>query len=165
MYADGFRRAFARYKIRTVINLQNEAPDPEVPLGFLTAATIRESELCRQHNVRYVLLRPDLVSRRLIPDARPKVIDEFLALMDDPSIYPVLIHCRAGLHRTGVLTAIYRMEYDGWSVSKAMRELKANGFGDREATHANDYIMQYVLSFQPGLRHSFQQSAISFQPE
>jgi len=152
MLADGFRETFERYKIRTVINLQNEAPDPEVRLGFFTSASIRESELCRQHNVRFVFLSPDLVSRRLVPEARPKVIDDFLALLDDPANYPVLIHCRAGLHRTGVLSAVYRMEYEGWPIARAMAELKANGFGDRQATCANDYIKQYVLTYKPGQR-------------
>lgn len=153
MLADGFREAIERYQIRTVINLQNEAPDPEVRLGFFTGASIRESELCRQHNVRFVFLNPDLVSRRLVPEQRPKVIDEFLALMDDPMNYPVLIHCRAGLHRTGVLSAVYRMEYENWSVADAMRELKAHGFGDRDATCANDYIRQYVLTYRRGVRN------------
>lgn len=154
MLAEGFREAFMRYNIRTVINLQNEAPDPQVPLGVFSRGSIRESKLCADHNVCFVFLHPDLVSRKLAGKERPKVIDEFLALMDDPATYPVLIHCRAGLHRTGVLSAIYRMEYEGWSKDRAMRELKAHGFGDSEATCANDYIMQYVLTYQPGVRRS-----------
>ena len=36
--------------------------------------------------------------------------------MDDPDSYPVLIHCNAGLNRTGVMVAVYRMEYQGWDV-------------------------------------------------
>jgi protein tyrosine/serine phosphatase len=77
------------------------------------------------------------------------VIDQFLALMDDPSNHPVLLHCKAGLHRTGVLTAVYRMEYDGWDSAAALAELKANGFGDINATAANDYIQQYILNYRP----------------
>jgi protein-tyrosine phosphatase len=77
--------------------------------------------------------------------------------MDDPDIYPVLIHCRAGLHRTGVLTAVYRMEYQGWDMPAALREVKRNGFGETTCTTANPYVDQYVLRYQPGLRRvSFQ---------
>jgi protein tyrosine/serine phosphatase len=59
------------------------------------------------------------------------------------------LHCKAGLHRTGVLTAVYRMEYEGWSPQQALAELKANGFGDSKATSANDYIVQYILAYRP----------------
>jgi protein tyrosine/serine phosphatase len=69
--------------------------------------------------------------------------------MDRAENYPVLIHCKAGLHRTGVLVALYRMEYDGWSAQRAMDELKECGFGETKATRANEYIKQYVLTYRP----------------
>jgi protein-tyrosine phosphatase len=69
--------------------------------------------------------------------------------MDDPANYPVLIHCKAGLHRTGCLVAVYRMEYEGWSPTEAIAEMKDLGFGDAACTSANDYIQQYVLTYQP----------------
>ena len=80
------------------------------------------------------------------------MIEEFLTLMDNPGTYPVLIHCRAGLHRTGVLAAVYRMEYQGWGPAAAFRELRRHGYGETNSTTANDYINQYVLSYRPGLR-------------
>ena len=87
-----------------------------------------------------------------MPLERPAAIDEFLDLMDDPDAYPVLIHCKAGLHRTGCLTAVYRMEYQGWSPGEAYDELKAHGFGDWVCTSANDYVNEYVLQYRRGLR-------------
>src|SRR5260221_1982655 len=154
MTADGFADAIRSLGIRTVINVQNEFPDPDLRRSFLDASTIRESELCRQLDVRYVLLEPDLVSPSTVPPNRPKVIDQYLALCDDPANYPILLHCKAGLHRTGVLVALYRMEYDGWSVATAMEELKENGFGDMAATSANEYISQYILTYQPRARRA-----------
>jgi protein tyrosine/serine phosphatase len=65
----------------------------------------------------------------------------------------VLLHCKAGLHRTGRLTAIYRMEYQHWPVGEAMRELKANGYGTFAASAADEYIVQYVGRYQPGFRN------------
>jgi hypothetical protein len=147
--ADGFRDAVSVFGIRTIVNCQNEFPDPGLSLTFWQRESVRESELCRDLGVRYVHLEPDLVSDRCDPSARPKTIDEFFKIVDDPTTWPILLHCKAGLHRTGVLVAAYRQEYDGWGPFAALEELKANGFGDAAATSANDYIQQYVLNYLP----------------
>ena len=153
MTADGFADTVARFKIRTIVNLQDDYPDPDICRSFWDWRTVKESELCRQFGVRYVLIKPDLIPRQLVPLQRPVAVDEFLDLMDREDTYPVLIHCRAGLHRTGVVTAVYRMEYQGWTPDEAYEEVKAHGFGDWVCTSANDYINQYVLQYRRGVRH------------
>src|SRR5262249_53933597 len=115
MTAPGFREAIADLRIRTIINLQDEYPDPDLPEGYFYGGTVKESALCRQMGVRSQYIPPDLIAHRLTPIMRPLAIDRFLKVLDDPASYPVLIHCRAGLHRTGVMTAVYRMEYCGWT--------------------------------------------------
>jgi protein tyrosine/serine phosphatase len=152
MTVEGFTEAVRRLGIRTILNLQDEYPDPDIQESYSSLQTTSESELCRRLGVRYVYISPDLIPRKLIPSQRPEAIDQFLALMDDPKTYPILIHCRAGLHRTGLMVSIYRMEYEGWTRPDALAELKENGFGEWPCTAANDYITQYFLTFQPGLR-------------
>src|SRR5262245_59442490 len=105
--AEGFRDAVGRFGLRTVVNVQNDFPDPAIARTFWDRRTVPESELCRQLGVRYVFLNPDLCSDRTNPAARPKVIDEFLALLDDPANHPVLLHCKAGLHPNGMLPQYY----------------------------------------------------------
>ena len=75
MTAAGFREAALRYGIRTIINLQDESPDPAVPHGFFDRRTERESELCRELNVHYKFLNPDLVHPYDFPAQRPAAID------------------------------------------------------------------------------------------
>jgi protein tyrosine/serine phosphatase len=150
MTADGFADALARYGFRTIINLQDEWPDPELSQSYFRWKKVHEKELCERLGVRYVYLPPDTISRRKVPQERPAAIDKFLEILADPGNYPILLHCRAGLHRTGVMTAVYRMEYDGWTPAQALRELKANGFGEFPATSANDYITQYILTYRRG---------------
>lgn len=152
MTADGFADAVERYHIRTILNVQDEFPDPDLDESFLSRQTVKESDLCRELGVRYVHLKPLLIPRHLVPEHRPPAIDQFLNLLDDESNYPILIHCHAGLHRTGILTAVYRMEYEGWTPDEAYREMKAQGFGPWVCTSANDYVTQYVLTHRRGLR-------------
>src|SRR5262249_28612621 len=124
-------------------------PDPELRASFLNGDVIKESELCIAHHARYILLEPDLVPPSRVPALQPQVLAPFFKLFDDPNNYPILLHCKAGLHRTGVLVAVYRIEYEGWSAAAALRELTDNGFGEDAATAANDYIKQYILTYRP----------------
>lgn len=149
MTAAGFADAVKRFGIRTIINVQDDNTDPDINESFLGSTTVKESELCRRLGVKYVSLSPDLQPRNTPGGPRPKVIDEFLELMDREDTYPALIHCKAGLHRTGVLCALWRMEYQGWSRQAAWRELRAHGFGTWACTSANDYVRQYVLDYRP----------------
>jgi hypothetical protein len=58
------------------------------------------------------------------------VVEEFLRVMDQRRDEPVLIHCTHGVGRTGVFTALYRMEYQRWSPVRAMiEEMVFSGFG------------------------------------
>ncbi|MBX9582402.1 MAG: dual specificity protein phosphatase family protein [Gemmataceae bacterium] len=149
MTAAGFRQTVDRYGIKTVINLQHESPDPVLPENWLGKKGVRESELCEQLGVRYVLLTPDILPQPNDLAKMPPVVDEFLKVLDDPAAYPVLLHCKAGLHRTGRLTAIYRMEYEGWSVGEALREMRANGYGYGVAGEGDVFVVQFLGSYVP----------------
>lgn len=151
--ASGLREAIDLYKIKLVINLQYEDVDPALPEWYFSLhSEISESKLCEQLGVRYFFLNFDLPPRDRAVTEQPQVIGEFQKLLDDPNSYPVLLHCKAGLHRTGLLTAVYRMEYEHWPTRDAMRELKVNGFGDWAATSADGYVYAFVELYQPRWR-------------
>ena len=59
----------------------------------------------------------------------PEVTARFLSLVTDPTNQPVYVHCIGGKHRTGVMTAIYRMTLERWSASQAFAEMKRYNFG------------------------------------
>jgi tyrosine-protein phosphatase SIW14 len=54
---------------------------------------------------------------------------EFLTIVNDPANQPVFVHCVGGRHRTGVMTAGYRMSQDGWNADQAFAEMKQYKFG------------------------------------
>ncbi|MEI6324899.1 MAG: dual specificity protein phosphatase family protein [Gemmataceae bacterium] len=150
--AAGFRETIRDLGIKSVVNLQDEFPDPDIVKSWYDHSTIKEQALCAEMGVKYIHLMPDLISRNAKPGDRPKVIEGMLAAYDDKENYPMLVHCKAGLHRTGVLIAVYRMEYEGWSPDQAYREMRDHGYGDKACTEANDYVREYVLEYQPGQR-------------
>ncbi|MBA4189307.1 MAG: hypothetical protein C0467_15025 [Planctomycetaceae bacterium] len=149
MTAAGLREMVAKTGIKTVLNLQHEEPDPLLLDRWMGSGVVRESELCRALGVRYLLLTPDVIPAGLPRDKVPPVVEDYLRILDDESSYPILIHCKAGLHRTGRLTAIYRMEYMGWSQGEALRELRANGYGNAMASEADEYIIQFIRNYVP----------------
>ena len=54
----------------------------------------------------------------------------FLSLVNNPANQPVYVHCKGGRHRTGALTAIYRITRDGWTAEQAYEEMKQYDFNN-----------------------------------
>lgn len=55
-------------------------------------------------------------------------VKQFLSIVNDPARQPVYVHCQGGQHRTGVMTAVYRMTKYGWTEDKAYDEMKQYKF-------------------------------------
>jgi protein tyrosine/serine phosphatase len=149
MTAAGFRETIERYNIKTVVNLQHEEPDPLLAEHWLGKGKVRERELCEQLGVRYVLLKPDILPPGNTVEMEPPVVEEWLSLLKKAENYPILLHCKAGLHRTGRLTAIYRMELHRWSAGEALRELRANGYGFVAASENDEFVIQFIQNYKP----------------
>ena len=71
---------------------------------------------------------------------------QFLALVNDPANQPVYVHCAGGRHRTGVMTAAYRMSIDGWTSDRAFKEMKSYKFG---ADFLHPEFKRYVYAYRP----------------
>lgn len=54
----------------------------------------------------------------------------FLRLVNDPANAPVYVHCKGGRHRTGAMTAAYRITHDGWTAEQAFEEMLKYDFND-----------------------------------
>lgn len=69
----------------------------------------------------------------------------FLKLVNDPANQPVYVHCAGGKHRTGVMTAVYRMTHDKWAAEQAFQEMKQYKFG---ADFLHPEFKQFVYGYQ-----------------
>ena len=72
-------------------------------------------------------------------DAQVKRILEIIAA---PENGRVLIHCKDGVDRTGMIVAIYRMTHEGWSSNEALAEAERNGMR-RYQVWMRDYAEDY----------------------
>ena len=71
-------------------------------------------------------------------------IKQFLTLVNNPANQPVFVHCQGGRHRTGVMTAVYRMTKDGWTPDHAYDEMKQYHF---ESFPGHPVLKQFVYDY------------------
>jgi protein tyrosine phosphatase (PTP) superfamily phosphohydrolase (DUF442 family) len=70
---------------------------------------------------------------------------QFLTIVNDPANQPVYVHCVGGRHRTGVMTAVYRMTADSWTPDQAFKEMKQYKFG---ADFLHPEFKQFVYGYR-----------------
>ena len=75
-------------------------------------------------------------------------LSAFLKIVNDPANQPVYVHCVGGRHRTGVMTAAYRMNQDGWNADQAFAEMKQYKFG---ADFLHPEFKQFVYGYRATL--------------
>jgi protein tyrosine phosphatase (PTP) superfamily phosphohydrolase (DUF442 family) len=110
--ADRLLDVCRRHGIVTVVDFRKESVE-----------TRAEAESLERVGIRHVALPTGQV-----PSS--DTVAQFLRLMDGSRGEPVLIHCTHGVGRTGVFSAIYRMEYQGWPRWRAIAEaMLLSGFG------------------------------------
>ena len=135
---DGLKRAIHDYGIRTVISLRDA-----------DAHDRAEEAFCQKQEINFYRLPPrhwDTSNGRA--EAQDNV-DEYLRIVSNPDNYPILVHCFAGIHRTGIYIAIYRMELEKWSNESAIAELRELGYDQLDdQLDVLGYLEQYRPTWQ-----------------
>lgn len=119
---DGAVPLLKNLKVATVINFL-----PEADNNWLAATGIDQVQL--PYRTNHVDDSDVLKALRAIQSAQAKG--------------PVLMHCKHGSDRTGLIAAMYRVVVQGWSKEDALSEMTQGGFG--ESGHFRDsvrYVMQ-----------------------
>ncbi len=125
---------FAKLKqlgIKSVIDLQEDGDS-------------REPTWVRVAGMQYFNI--PLSSRR---PATEKQTEYFLKLVNDPENLPVYVHCAGGRHRTGEMTAIFRITHDCWTADHAYVEMKKYDFYSLGGHGSlKDYVFRYYRELQ-----------------
>ena len=100
-----------------------------------------EPALVQQAGMKFVRIP---MNTRVVPTSDQVAL--FLKLVNDPANQPVYVHCAGGRHRTGVMTAVYRMTQEGWTADKAFQEMKQYRFG---ADFLHPEFQQFVYAYHP----------------
>lgn len=121
-YAD-----LAALGVKTIINLTSDDRDESEPA------------LVERAGMKYVHI--PMTTHEPPTEAK---LETFFGIVDDVERQPVYVHCVGGRHRTGVMTAVYRMTHDGWDAKQAFREMKRFDFGpDFLHREFKDFVFDY----------------------
>jgi protein tyrosine/serine phosphatase len=85
-------------------------------------------------------------------------VTQFLKLVNDPANWPVYVHCQGGRHRTGTMTAVYRMTQDGWSAEQSYQEMKRYRF---EGFPGHPKLKQFVYDYYRNLSKTNQAKSLA----
>ena len=121
-------RDLAALGVKTVIDLQIDGPSNEA--GLAKAAGMN-------------FYRIGMTTSKAPTDAQ---VAQFFDIVTNPANQPVYVHCAGGRHRTGTMTALYRMTYDGWNAQQAYGEMQQYHF---EGWPDHPVLRNYVYAYHP----------------
>lgn len=98
-----------------------------------------------------------------IPDFHPPTfeqVEKAIELIDDPKNHPVFLHCKAGVGRTGTVTACWRVAH-GMSAEEALKKERINSY------HGSLRQEQFVRDFEAHLKegHETQEAPLDVDLE
>jgi protein tyrosine/serine phosphatase len=126
--------------VKTIIDLRDDPKD--------YAKTLTE-----QARMKYINLP---LSDKDYPP--PDAASKFLAFVNDKENWPVYVHCAGGRHRTGAMTAIFRMTTQGWDANRAYEEMKEYDFYTR---FGHKVMKRFVFDYYRDLNNRQPESQIT----
>jgi protein tyrosine/serine phosphatase len=99
--------------------------------GIQTVISLRQtvSDLSLAAGTGLALHRIPMKSRYVAENRGDRIVRAMRCLNAGVARGPVLVHCHHGSDRTGLIVALWRILYEGWSRQQALDELIAGGYG------------------------------------
>lgn len=141
LYRSGLLRSqnlayvFDEYGIKTIVNLIDPGP--------MNARQLEEEmRIAAERGVRFVDIP---IEPETPPDE--KQLARWLALIDDPANHPVLVHCKHGVVRTGMMVAAYEVEYLDRPNREVLEDLPM--FGHELYVPHRKPMRDFILGYTP----------------
>jgi len=126
------RRLRDTYGIRTVVNLRRENEQD----GRKGPSLDEERAEADRLGMRFIHMPLDGDK-----PVDPNAVARWLEIVQDKANAPILIHCKQGVDRTGLLVAAFRKDLQGWSPERALAEAVEHRMDAAGKSHIKDYIL------------------------
>jgi len=114
------------------------------------SAEDRENEKFEVESLGLAFLNEPLSSFSSVDDNEDQKIETVLEFMQraaqDPIHFQVFVHCQRGRDRTGLVSALFRVRYQGWEPSKAYQEWLDLGHSDFIGEVLSQALDQYFFT-------------------
>ncbi len=132
---DNLEKVIESYGIKTILNVSEEREKKKPHWGYKDQVRI-----CKKHGV-------NLVEMPVLSGVPPneEQLARWLALLDDADGHPLLVHCDHGVMRTGMLVAVYDMEFRGMTNEEALAAMPMFGhtLDEPHKRPMKDFILEY----------------------
>lgn len=125
LHRDHLQKVKDQFGIRTVVCLRASVEEKHAEYW-----SKMEQEWCQEAGVKFV----NIPCNNKNPPTDEQV-DDFITLMRDSASHPVLLHCKLGRQRTGLMAAVYRMACENWTLEQAYEEMDRFDFQPQRRKH------------------------------
>lgn len=129
-------RLLRDHQIRTILTLLRDEPESKEQQNELAVAA--------DANVRMIRIGMPGDGR-----AEFELLDQAADVIADSANYPLLVHCHAGVNRTGASYAAWRMKYCGWTLAQALAEAEEHGMSRGANPELFVHLEQYAGRLLP----------------
>lgn len=127
-----------RHNIKTVIDLRHPGVQDKLNPDDKNNIDLEKEAIAKLKNVRHINIPSTQVPTR-------QTLSEFFKVLDDDTVYPVLMHCYHGTGRAQMYSALYRIEYENYSNEEARATTRTilHGSSFDKGQPKGDFLINY----------------------
>ncbi len=91
-------------------------------------------------------------------------LDRAADIIADAANRPLLVHCAAGVQRTGAAIAAYRMKHCGWTYEEAIAEAERHGLDRDDNPELYAHLKEYAARLAGAARRAAERPAATSEP-